>query len=172
MNSKLLKLVNDSLKFSISKDETRRQLMGVYFDSKEGNAVSTNGYIMTYSKHKYDAELADKIIDFTDMSVIKREFLKYSAVIPKSFKNKTTVIITKNLYLKQKGVQIKAYFTLDNGFVLSSTPLENYEFVINPEFLKPLIGYTLELEYNGKLEPIRVTLIEQDSYYIIMPLKV
>ena len=172
MNNKLVKLINDSLKFSVSKDETRRHLNGVYFDPKGENAVSTNGFIMTYSKYKYDAELADKIIDFTDMSVIKRDFLKYDAVIPKNFKSKAVVQITKELYVKQKRVSIKAYYTLENGFVLSSTPLENYEFAINPEFLKPLIGNTLELEYNGKLEPIRFTLVDQDSYYIVMPIKV
>jgi DNA polymerase III sliding clamp (beta) subunit (PCNA family) len=171
MNSKLVKLINDCLKFSISKDETRPNLNGVYFDSKGENAVSTDGYIMTCSKHKYDAELADKIVNFKDMSIVKREFLKYDAIIPKKFKNKATVIITKGLYVKQKRVEIKAYFTLENGFILSSTPLENYEFAINPEFLKPLIGNTLDLEYNGALAPIRFTLVDQDSYYIIMPMK-
>jgi hypothetical protein len=171
MNNKLVKLIDDCLKFSISKDETRINMHGVYFDSKGENAVSINGFIMTYSKYKYDAELADKIVDFKYMRLIKRDFLKYDAVIPKIFKSKSTVQITKGLYVKQKRVEIKAYFTLDNGFVLSSTPLENYEFVINPEFLKPLLGNTLELEYNGKLEAIRFTLVDQDSYYIVMPIK-
>jgi hypothetical protein len=32
--SKTLKLINDCLKFSISKDETRLQLNGIYYDPK------------------------------------------------------------------------------------------------------------------------------------------
>lgn len=166
-----LKVINDCLKFSISKDETRIYLNGVYYDPKLEQAVSTDGHIMTYSKQKYVAEFADKIVDFKDMSIIKREFLKYSGVIPKKFKEKETVNISKHLYLKQRYCKIKAFFVKGVGFTLSETALDNYEFAINPEFLKPILGNTLEVEYNGPLEPIRFTIKEDDTYYIVMPIK-
>ncbi len=166
------KLVNDSLKFSISKDETRLNLNGVYYDPKLEQAVSTNGFIMTYSKQKYIPELADKIVDFKDMSIISRDFLKYSAVIPVKFKESEIVNISKALIVKQKRPIMKAFYVKGKGFILSEIALDSYEFAINPEFLKPLVGYTLEFEWNNDLAPIRVTLLENDSYYNIMPMKV
>jgi len=172
MNSKNVKLINDCLKFSVSKDETRLNLNGIYFDPKGKKAVSTNGYIMTYSSYKYNAAFANKIVDFKNMSVIEREFLKYSAVIPNKFKEKVAVNITKDLIVKQKRPIIKAYYVKNEGFKLSDTPLDTFEFVINPEFLKPLVGNVLEMEYNSELNPIRFTLCSQDSYYIVMPIRV
>lgn len=172
MDRKTEKLITDCLKFSISKDETRPNLNGVYFDPKAENAVSTNGYIMTYSRHKYDDALKDRIIDFKDMRVIKREFLKYEAAIPKVFAKSELVNIRKDLVVKQRRVTVKAYYVSGKGFVLSETELEEYEFAINPEFLKPLVGYALVMEYSRPLQPIRFTLVDQDSYYIVMPMKV
>ena len=170
---KLTKLIDNCLKFSISKDETRYYLQGVYFDPKLKNAVSTDGYIMTYSQEKYDEELSDKIIDFNNMQVIKKEYLKYSSVIPKKFDNSEYVKIDKNEAIKnQRHVKIKAFYVKNKGFIFAESINEEYEFAINPYFLKPLIGYTLTMEYSGKYNPIRFTLKDGDSYYIIMPIRV
>lgn len=170
--SKTLKLINDCLKFSISKDETRLQLNGIYYDPKLEQAVSTNGYVMTYSKHKYIPEFADKIVDFKDMSIISGEFLKYSSVIPVKFKESEIASIPKTLIVKQKRPTVKAFYVKGKGFILSEIALDSYEFAINPEFLKPLVGHHLEFEWNNDLAPIRVTIQENDTYYIIMPMKV
>lgn len=172
MNSKMLKLIDNCLKFSVSTDETRIFLQGVYFNPKLGEAVSTDGYILTYSKAKYVEEFADKIIDFKNMNVINKEYLKYSSVIPKNFKNKETVRIEKNEVItkRQKRCKIKAFYIKNKGFVFAESVNEEYAFAINPYFLKPLVGYTLTVEYNSKLNPLRFTLKDDDSYYIVMPI--
>lgn len=172
MNTKTLKLIDDCLKFSVSKDETRLNMNGIYYDPKLKNAVSTNGYIMTYSKSKYVEEFSDKIIDFKNMSVIKREFLAYQSVIPKTFLNHDTVSIGSHHTLSQRYTKVKAYFIFNKGFVLSETVIDDHEFVIDPKFLKPLVGHTLVVSYIDNLKPIRFTLVENDSYFIIMPMKV
>lgn len=166
------KLIDDCLKFSVSKDETRLMLNGIYYDPKLGNAVSSDGYVMTYSKSKFVEEFSDKIIDFKNMEVIRKEFLKYSSVIPKTFTNTDTVRILKCHTIYQRRVLIKAYFIKNKGFILSETVIENHEFVIDPKFLKPLVGHTLVVDYNNSLQPIRFTLKEDDSYFIVMPMKV
>jgi hypothetical protein len=146
---------------------------GVFFDPYFENAVSTNGYIMTYSKSKFIQEFADKIVDFKDMSIIDREFLTYDTVIPKKFQHKVTVNIGKHLLIKkQRRVVLKAFFIKDIGFMILETPPDKFEFAVNPEFLRPLIGHVLELEYNDSLVQIRFTLKEDDSYYVVMPIKV
>ena len=173
MNKSQSKLVSDCLKFSVSKDETRLHLNGVYFDPKSEMAVSTDGFIMTYSRSSYVQEFADMIVDFKSMNTIRREFLKYDAVIPKSFKHVETVKIDKSLGVKsQRRVTIKAFFIKDQGFILAKNYSGEYEFAINPEFLKPLLGHTLEVSYNEKLSVVHFTLVENDSYYLIMPIKV
>ena len=50
MSNKTYDLIEKCLKFSISKDETRRHLNGVYYDSSTLNAVSTDEYILTKSR--------------------------------------------------------------------------------------------------------------------------
>ena len=165
------KLFKKCLESTISKDEIRLNLNGVYFDPKEQQAVSTNGYAMTISKSLYEADFADKIVNFKNMSTIKREFLRYSSVIPKKSQHSEYVRIGENVNVKQKRAELKAYFIKDVGFEIAKDYTGEYEFAIDPKFLKPLIGYTLKVEYNGKLQPIMFTLEEDDSYYIVMPMK-
>ena len=103
---------------------------------------------------------------------IRFEFLKYSAVIPTKFKDSEIVNISKTLIVKQKRPTVKAFYVKGKGFILSEIELDSYEFAINPEFLKPLVGHHLEFEWNNNLAPIRVTIQGGDTYYIIMPIRV
>ena len=165
------KLIEACLKATISKDETRLNLCGVYFDPKTQRAVSTTGYCMTYSNRMYNADFADKIVDFKNMTTINKEFLNYVQVIPKKFEHSEVTLIENNVNIKQKRVEFKAYFIKGKGFTIAKDFDGEFDFCIDPKFLKPLIGYTLKVEYNGKLQPVRFTLEEDDSYYIVMPMK-
>jgi len=110
-----IKLVKKCLTDSTSTDIFRPNIMGVYFDPKLNQAVSTNGISMTYSKALYESEFADKIVDFKDMKVIKKEYLKYSTVIPKKFDNSVTVSIGKHLKVTQKKQQLKHFLLNQMG---------------------------------------------------------
>lgn len=169
--SNLFKLIETCLKATISKDETRLNLNGVYFDPSKQQAVSTNGYAMTFSKRFYDNDFANKIVDFKNMTTIKKEFLKYAAVIPKKFNNTEMVMLGKNLDIKQKRPEFKAYFVKGKGFTIEKDFNGEFDFVLDPKYLKPLIGNNLEVKYNGPLQPVQFTLLEDDSYYIVMPMR-
>lgn len=165
------KLIDKCLRATISTDETRVNLQGVYFDSKDQRAVSTNGCAMTISESMYDAELADKIVNFKEMRVVQQEYVKYQSVIPTKTKHTAVVTIGKNVDIKQRRVEYKAYFVAGE-FIISNKVVDGYMFALDPKYLKPLIGYTLEVKFDGELQPIMFTLKEDDSYYIVMPMKV
>lgn len=165
------KLIEACLKATISKDETRLNLNGVYFDPKTQRAVSTNGFVMTYSNRMYNADFADKIVDFKNMTTINKEFLKYDAVIPTKFEHSEVTLISNNVNIKQKRVEFKAYFVKGKGFTIAKDFDGEFDFCLEPKYLKPLIGYQLEVKYNGPLQPVQFTLEEDDSYYIVMPMK-
>ena len=164
------KLIDKCLRATISTDETRPYLNGVYFDSKDQRAVSTNGFAMTISESMYDGELADKIVNFKEMRVIQREYLKYQSVIPAKTDHTAVVTIGKNVDIKQRRAEYKAYFVAGE-FIISNKVIEGYMFALDPKYLKPLIGYTLEVKFDGELQPIMFTLKEGDSYYIVMPME-
>jgi hypothetical protein len=162
------------LKFSISKDETRPYLNGVYFDSKLEQAVSTDGYIMTVSKRLYVPEFADKIINFNDMNVCDREFLKYSSILPRKFEGEFMVTIPKaDPIIKGKNERQYGFFLKkDQTWEIAINPPQDIICKLNPHFLKPLQGLTIKVKYNGELNPVVFELVEDDTIYVVMPIKV
>ena len=80
MSNETYDLVEKCLKFSISKGETRVCLNGVYYDSSTLNAVSTDGYILTKSSFMYMPELSGLIVNYKDMTIIRREYLNWRPV--------------------------------------------------------------------------------------------
>lgn len=166
-------VVKKCLKFSISKDETRVHLNGVYFNSEEKEAVSTDGYILTVSKTLYENSFADYIVDFENMTVINREYLNYKPVIPNKFEHNLDISIPKqDPIIKGKNQrEYRLYILKDGKIEISKEPSQDYLVALNPHFFKPLQGCTVKVGINGQLNPIKVELIENDSYYIIMPLR-
>ena len=165
-------LVMKCLKFSISKDETRLHLNGVYYNSKDLEAVSTDGYILTASKILYKPEFKDLIVDFNNMTTIDREYLKYQAVIPKKFNTEFEIYIPKDAVIKGKNQRdYHAYITKEAELIISRETPKEFLVKLNTHFLKPLQGYKLKVGINGELNPIKFELIEDDSYYIVMPMK-
>ena len=174
MNNSTYKLIEKCLKFSISKDETGFILNGVYYDDSTLDAVSTDGYILTKSRLMYMPELANLIVNYTDMTIIRRDYLKWQSVIPNKFEHNVVVNFPKNdSVIKGKNQREYGAFILnDSRLVISSNVPENALVKLNPHFLKPLQGYTLEVGLNGPLNPIRVSLDgTEDNIYIIMPMK-
>ena len=174
MSNETYDLVEKCLKFSISKDETRVYLNGVYYDSSTLNAVSTDGYILTKSSFMYMPELSDLIVNYKDMTIIRMDYVEWESVIPKNFEHNITVKFPKNdTVIKGRDQNEYGAFILNDGrLVISSNTPENAIVKLNPHFLKPLQGYTLEVGLNGPSNPIRVSLDGTDSnIYFIMPIK-
>lgn len=165
-------LVLKCLKFSISKDETKLYMNGVYYNPKDQEAVSTDGYILTVSKMLYKPEFKDLIVDFNNMTIIEMEYLKYQAVIPKKFNTEFEIYIPKDSIIKGKNQkEYNAYITKEAEVIISRETPKEFLVKINPHFLKPLQGYNLKVGINGELNPIKFELIEDDSYYVVMPLR-
>ena len=174
MSNKTYNLIKKCLKFSISKDETRLCLNGAYYDNSTLNVVSTDGYILTKSSLMYIPELSGLIVDYKNMTIIRMDYVKWESVIPKKFEHNITVKFPKNdTVIKGRDQNEYGAFILNDGrLVISSNTPENAIVKLNPHFLKPLQGYTLEVGLNNSMNPIRVSLDgTEDNIYIIMPIK-
>ena len=160
MNNSTYKLIEKCLKFSISKDETRPSLNGVYYDDSTLDAVSSDGYILTKGRLMYMPELSGLIVDYKNMTIIRRDYLNWKPIIPNKFEHNVVVNFPKNdSVIKGKNQKEYGAFILNDGrLVISSNVPENTLVKLNPHFLKPLQGYTLEVGLNDPLNPIRVSL--------------
>lgn len=167
MKNSIYDLLLNCLKFTISKDETRSYLQGVYHDKEAQKAVSTNGYALTATRMFYDEDLAGKIIG-NDFTTIKRDFVSWKVIVPQTFLHEQVFKVEKHHYVKtKKPTQI---FLTSEG--LRFEPLTDNDLCINAEYLKPLVGLTLKFCWNSPAAPIKVILREdQDDYYIIQPMK-
>ncbi len=191
-------LVSACRKHSMSKDETRSYLMGVYFDKEEKVCVSTNGHILTKSKILYCDELAGLIV-MPDYTVNKREFPKWQGVIPSKCDFEAVFSIEAKHILKGKIPQDRTVYFKGRDVSQGEISLErtmDFDFALDSEFLKPLVGHALKFGWNQSctkqynrsgeriddkfcpsLSPVIVRLGHEfgenynEEIYIIMPIK-
>jgi DNA polymerase III sliding clamp (beta) subunit (PCNA family) len=161
--------IKKCLDFSISDDENRPNLNGVFYDSSTGQAVSTNGHTLTATKLYYCSELADKIIG--DNRLIKSKYPRWQYVIPHKLPNSIRITILKDMVRKGKSQKDRVVY-FDGADFHFEKPLQ-YKFAIDSAFLKPLIGCeNITLCYSDSdLSPIKFQLSTgDDNIFIIMPL--
>lgn len=174
-----IKHIKKALELTISKDQTRPQLMGVYYCPDRALAVSSNGYQLTMSTHHYQSALAGLIVNYKEMETIDREFLKYQAVIPSKDKcTHATVTIGKQYAQKVRNGNMPVYFyaTATDLLEVSYDKRDGYLFAINAPLMFPVaIDEALTVRYvkDSPLSPVHFGF---DSEYkhsvVIMPLKV
>ena len=183
------KRMTAALNFSVSKDETRPSLQGVYNCKDLEALVSTNGYHGTILKCRYSEKLEGLIIGPKTFELIDREYPKFSAAIPdlKKLDRQFDITIEKHHFVSYRtGLPPIASFLIIDGkerIIINGTDEEKdaAEFNVNASFLKPLAdGCTYRIRYiSGKrLSPILINLDHRSEYYsdfnnfmVIMPIK-
>ena len=163
----------ECLDYSICKDETRGMLFEtIQHNSKIEALVSCDGCTATFLKFGYDKELADKSINVKTYKTNKREFPNVSVFDINNAKIKHTLKIEfkKEHYIKSKKANVtKLHINNDNS--LSFDVSEKRLASINAEYIKPLIGHTLNVHILGELAPIYIELYTKENYYVIMPIR-
>jgi len=174
-----LKLVKNLLDFSISKDETRRQLNGFYHDETLSSLVAVNGHIATICPSLYNPKLKNVIIS-KNYEIIDRDYPKISSIIPQKITDKYVLEFKAiDVNFKKNDLKTKAYF-YENGLdglnrkIISITyeKPERFLFILNPYYLsKFTAGHQFIIRYVGDKSPVIFELGEQfDDIFLVMPL--
>jgi DNA polymerase III sliding clamp (beta) subunit (PCNA family) len=161
--------IKKCLDFSISDDETRLSITGVFYDPETCQAVSTNGHVLTATKLYYCAELANMIIG--DNRFIPLEFPRWQMIVPTKKLNSVKVNIYKDLIRKGKLPKDRVLYF--DGTCFHIEKIEGYKFAVDSSLLKPLIGCeNITLCYSdNNLGPIKFQLSTgDDNVYIVIPL--
>lgn len=180
------------LKFAISKDETRQQLMGVCHVSSVNALCSTNGHVLAHIGSRYDENLADKIIN-AEYQTIDRDYPKLEPVIPNNDKmTKFEIKIMPSDHWKiklpkaankeeaQENLKLRniyLHLDKDKDEYYFSRKKEDDKFILtfNAEYLKPVAdGHTYTVFYSGELSPVKIYPdIERfpNDFYIVMPVR-
>ena len=185
----LIALTLKCLKASISKDETRLMLTGVYHHPTLGQAVSTDGHRITFASIYFDDRLKGLIMgqDFTTVS--KSDYVKVDMFSNAQLKTKNSMVFkidkshvdTSNKLFKSGQGEDKAFF-LNNGTIYKGVEIltglaDKVLFVLNPYYLAPLVGYDYIVDYSGHLNPVRFNLggkdlgLVNEQTYVVMPMK-
>ena len=179
-----LKLVKALLDFSISKDETRRQLTGFYHDETLSSVVAVNGHIATISPRLYNPKLKNVIIS-KNYDIIEGNYPKMSSIIPQKIIDKYVLELKaidvnfKKNDLKKNDLKTKAYF-YENGVdelnrkIISITyeKPESFLFILNPYYLSKFpAGHQFIIRYFGEKLPVIFELgTPFDDIFLVMPL--
>ena len=185
----LIKLTLKCLKASISKDETRLMLTGVYHHPTLNQAVSTDGHRITFASIYFDDRLKGLIIG-QDFTTVKRsDYLKVDILSNDRLKTKNSMIFkidkshadTSDKLTKSGQGGDRAFFLNDGTIYKGNEILEELAdkvlFVLNPYYLAPLVGYDYIVDYSGHLNPVRFNLggknigLVNEQTYVVMPLK-
>jgi len=176
LTSKIVKKLDKCLKFSISKDETRRNIMGVNHNSELRARVSCNGHVLTAIFMNYSDELKDLTIDISNGTLIDREFPRVSKVFhPDSYEKMKmrTFTITKDMIKKNASPESGTLRFYKSGpsfdIIDGETPL----FGLQSKFLEPLAdGSTYEVYYKNEYSPVIFRIVTGYLHYmVIMPFK-
>lgn len=174
-----LKLVKTLLDFSISKDETRRQLTGFYHDETLSSVVTVNGHIATICPRLYNPKLKNIIIS-KNYDIIDGNYPKISSIIPQKITDKYVVEFKAiDVSFKKNDLKTKAYF-YENGLdelnrkIISITyeKPESFLFILNPYYLSKFpAGHQFIIRYFGeKLSVIFELGTHFDGIFLVMPL--
>lgn len=172
---------------SVSKDETRPQLNGIFYCEKYG-AVTCNGHTLFFDKTIQVPELYGKILNPTNYQLINREYVKFETFIPNvADMDKMTLILPK--FKKQAGILPQSYHVYKHketneikGIQVNGDHLElddyNYLFTFNLNLILPLSGLTISVRYTESQKPLSFNVdYRQDDDettnrgLIVMPLK-
>lgn len=164
-----LNLSDKLLSESLSDDETRPFLQGVFFH-EDGYKVSCDGHRLFRTTFGYVEELKGKILDPKSVTLIDRTFPKTSSVIPTRHKDKLIkVTFKRNQFKSYKRRPVKVYIVKDgDGHILSDNP-ENSIACFNYRYLKDLHG-ELNVYYGSQLSPVLIE-IDKFSDYTVMPMR-
>lgn len=175
---------------TVSNDETRLHLNGVYHCSDRQALISTNGHCLTHLKSFYSDNLKDVIIDPKTMSEMKyvSSFPKVSQVIPNNLSKLTrgVVKIEKKHYQKNKGRGFsmsyeKVFLHQDDKekslFYLSLEKSKGAILCFNASFFKVLADEsTYPIAFSNKTGPVLFSFHDtwdepqaMDDFTIIMP---
>ena len=182
----LTKLTLKCLKASISKDETRLMLTGVYHHPTLNQAVSTDGHRITFASIYFDDRLKGLIIG-QDFTTVKRsDYLKVDIFSNDHLKTKNSMIfkIDKSHAdtSDKAGKEMSKAFFLNDGTIYKGADIlealaDKVLFVLNPYYLAPLVGYDYIVDHSGQLNPVRFNLggknvgLVNEQTYVVMPLK-
>lgn len=173
----LLKVHLACLNASICKDQTRVSLFNkVYHDGPTEKLVSSDGYRMTLLGKFYDASLKDialDVIKFTSST----HFPNISAFDPSNTYSKQKSLTIPSIE-KHHAVKTAKEIALYSDGTLSFIACEGKTLVavMNPSFLKPLVGCEEVKVFYRKghtLNSIQFCLDDRayTSWYVVMPMK-
>lgn len=182
------KIMTKALRFAVSKDETRRQLMGACHASSMRALCATDGYCAAVLGSRYSVHLADKIIDVDTLEHIDREYPKMNAVLPTFRVGEWFTVHIEKHHVRKAAKNKKptaAHFHRvgdSEGLRIDFDKSEGAIFSLNSALLAPLAttnGRTFDVHYMKELSPVSFALDHEHyrtnnifrDYYLIMPIK-
>lgn len=173
--SQRLDLIDKCLHESISKDETRPNLSGVYFCPETKSRVSCDGHRLTITATGYSDRMSGLIFNPVELQVINREYPKHQTIIPTKSPNRTFIVdFPSHLSYMAHSPKHPVKTYLQNDGTLSHERKEDSLACFNPYYLKPFKGLKMEVGYYDANSPIKIYFFDsynEEHLYLLMPLK-
>lgn len=176
--SRLMAQQFECLHFSVSKDETRRMLMGIIHYEPLEALVSTNGQIATVLKSHYEPSLKGMILD-KNFQVIKREYPRIETAIPSLEKSKLERYIIQKEHYQNKNCDENKFLCFYANGETRYTLEKDCLFKLSRHYLKPLAdGEKYAVRYFDSRSPVLFGLDDPmgtDSFrnfMLIMPVRI